>query len=188
MFFTQAWWPELIPGAHVVEERGLLKVIFRSHIHNKKINVNFKNQNSNQNIRMLFYWNVNVMQVIMEHLDALHSFVQNFTLFRMRKGLKLSKKLNSVNLFLLQRKLFVMVFCSALRSDRAGVRVGAAWGGCCKLNSGRASTESSLPPNFLWLWMWNLLHSREHSREKARVRCAMLEYYGCQSKWIVASR
>lgn len=42
----------------------------------------------------------------------------------MRKGLKLSKELNSVKLFLLQRKLFVMVFCSALRSDRAGVQSG----------------------------------------------------------------
>lgn len=48
------------------------------------------------------------MQVIVEHLDALYSFVQNFTLFRNKKGSKIVKGIKlTVNLFLLQRKSYL---------------------------------------------------------------------------------
>lgn len=57
---------------------------------------------------MLFYWNENVMQVIMEHPDALHSFIQNFTLFWNEKGIKIVKGIELfVNIFLLQRKSYL---------------------------------------------------------------------------------
>lgn len=46
------------------------------------------------------------MQVIVEHLDALYSFVQNFTLFRNMKRSKIVKGIElTVNLFLLQRRV-----------------------------------------------------------------------------------
>lgn len=59
-----AWWPqaarELTPG-----------VDFWPHRHNKKINVIFKNQNSETNIRMLlFYWNISMVNVIMEQIGC----------------------------------------------------------------------------------------------------------------------
>ncbi|KAM7326591.1 hypothetical protein ACRRTK_015069 [Alexandromys fortis] len=45
------------------------------------------------------------MQVIMEHLDALHSFVQNFTLFRNEKGIKIVKGIELCKSFSFAKKV-----------------------------------------------------------------------------------